>query len=72
VHDVDVLLGGGRIRGTVTDPSGATPSGGAIVEQDGRRVTSQRLGDDAKFDLVGLAAGTYQVWAQCDSGASKA
>jgi hypothetical protein len=71
-HDIDIILAGGRIRGAVTDPTGATPSGGAIVEQDGRRITSQRLGDDAKFDLVGLASGTYQVWAQCDSGASKA
>jgi hypothetical protein len=69
-HDIEIVLPGGGIRGTVIDHQGNPQSGGVIVERDHRRVSSQRLAEDGTFEIIGLEAGSYQVWAQADKGAS--
>jgi hypothetical protein len=66
-YDVTIQLAGGRIHGKVTGSKGESSS--AAVHARGSRTTAHQLtGDDGAFDIVGLAAGTYQLGAENIAG----
>ena len=54
-----------RIAGTVVNAVTGGPVRGATVavlaEEDSRRIASAQSGNDGRFDISGLAAGTYQL-----------
>jgi hypothetical protein len=66
-YDVMVQLPGGRIHGAVTGKNGERGKA-AVHARIGGTAAQQLTADDGKFDLVGLAAGTYRVDAQNDTG----
>jgi 5-hydroxyisourate hydrolase-like protein (transthyretin family) len=65
VHTGGTGAGAYHIAGTVVNAVTGGPVRGATVavlaEEDSRRIASAQSGNDGRFDISGLAAGTYQL-----------
>ncbi|MEO8217833.1 MAG: carboxypeptidase-like regulatory domain-containing protein [Acidobacteriota bacterium] len=65
---LDISLDGGRIDGeVVTDEGQMVNSGSVHVLRDHYEIGQARIGDDGKFAMLGLPAGTVAVYAQVPS-----
>jgi len=72
LHEIEVQLPGGRIRGEVIGDDGQRDPAVVHLFRGGRIVAQQRTNGDGRFDLVGLSAGDYQVDAQSAAGSTPA
>lgn len=69
---VEVVLSGGRIRGTVVTQTGAPVKAAVHITREGTLVAQQVTADDGRFDFIGLTEATYETSAQADDGAAPA
>jgi hypothetical protein len=67
---LEIVLPGGRIRGTVVTQDGTTVKAAVHVVKDGTLAAQQTTSVDGKFDFIGLAEGAYAVSAEADAGAT--
>lgn len=67
---LEIVLPGGRIRGSVVTQDGTPVKAAVHVVKDGAPVAQQITADDGKFDFIGLTEATYAITAESDDGAS--
>lgn len=70
--ELEIVLPGGRIRGTVVTQVGAPVKAAVHVVRDGELIAQQATSADGKFDFIGLREATYAVSAEADDGAAPA
>lgn len=70
VHEVEIVLPGGRVHGVVAAPDGR--NGPAVVHawRNAAMAAQQRTDDSGRFDFVGLAPGDYHFDAQAAHGST--
>ncbi len=62
-HEATLIPGNGRLKGTVTDPSGANVSGATVrvYDESSNLVATATTNDDGEYDFETLPAGNYRV-----------
>lgn len=62
-HESAMSEGGGSLSGTVTDPTGAVVAGTEVqvIGPNGQVVDTDTTDDSGRYELDGLAAGTYRI-----------
>ncbi|MFL6247316.1 MAG: carboxypeptidase regulatory-like domain-containing protein [Thermoanaerobaculia bacterium] len=70
-HSIDVVLGGGRLRGAVIARDGRKEKAAVHVVRDGKLIAQQPTDDDGTFDFIGIDAGDYAVNAEGNTGSAR-
>lgn len=70
--ELEIVLPGGRIRGTVVTPAGMPAKAAVHLTQDGELMAQQITSDDGRFDFIGLTEATYALSAEANEGAASA
>jgi hypothetical protein len=70
--ELEIVLPGGRIRGTVVTQGGAPVRAAVHVVRDGELIAQQTTSADGKFDFIGLKEAAYAVSAEADDGVAPA
>jgi hypothetical protein len=70
--DVEIVLAGGRVRGTVLNAHGTGERAAVHIARGGGLVAQQITSDDGEFDFIGFAEGDYTVNAEGESGTAPA
>lgn len=70
--ELEIVLPGGRIRGSVVTQVGTPVKAAVHVVRDGELIAQQITSDDGKFDFIGLTEATYAISAEAEDGAAPA
>lgn len=70
-HAIDVILGGGRLRGSVVTPDGHKEKAAVHVERSGKLIAQLSTDKDGTFDFIGIDEGDYTISAEGNSGSTR-
>lgn len=70
--ELEIVLPGGRIRGTVVTLTGTPVKAAVHVARGGELIAQQTTSGDGRFDFIGLTEATYAISAEADDGAAPA
>lgn len=67
-EEVVIELPGGRVSGTVADADGRPLRSAVLLRRDQRIAAHTASDDEGKFEMLGLAAGSYTIEAEAEDG----